>query len=464
MSGFTMAYNPVLRDKTLSLTAKGLYLVISSFIGMPRWSLTKGTLAKYCESRYALEKAWRELQAAGYLKHRFFQFNGTGSFVHIYDLLQIPDNTPAYQYINPCDRHNGDCRLVSASDTPRDFTRIPNTVLRSTVLSLAVKGLFSVVSHLANIPNFHLHPDGVKSFCVERLKRFSSVWQHLKISGLLKQHRYPTGEDNSFTYSYDLLNEPDQETPYLTNHHADGSVSSEKTIAEYLQRAKKKLKALRTAVCATKPRRAASNTQASNNPSIATYKAYTPSEAERNDIGERIGRTYLNQSNDSPIATYKAYTPSEAERKSVGEGIGYTSLKQSHDPTLVDLIVDALTVIANAPQLTISKCKIPLAQRAELIRRVTYDEIEHFINTTRINLSRAKHPAAYLRTILYSWLQKQDIQPPECRSGTVEWCNQRQQQMLNKLDQDWLERVQAYRKETRRRRLAEEAELNKGMI
>ena len=431
MSGFTMAYNPVLRDKTLSLTAKGLYLVISSFIGMPRWSLTKGTLAKYCESRYALEKAWRELQAAGYLKHRFFQFNGTGSFVHIYDLLQIPNNVPAYQYINPCDRHNGDCRLVSASDTPRDFTRIPNTVLRSTVLSLAVKGLFSVVSHLANIPNFHLHPDGVKSFCVERLKRFSSVWQHLKISGLLKQHRYPTGENNSFTYSYDLLNEPDQETPYLTNHHADGSVSSEKTIAEYLQRAKKKLKSLRTAVCATKPRRAASNTKASNNPSIGAYKAYTPSEAERNDIGERIGRTYL---------------------------------KQNHDPALVDLIVDALAVIANAPQLTISKSKIPLAQRAELVGRVSYSEMAHFINTTRINLSRAKNPAAYLRTILYAWLQKQNVQPPEYRSGTIEWYNQRQQQMLNKSEFNWLEREQAYRIETRRRRLAEEAELNKGMI
>lgn len=440
MSGFTMAYNPVLRDKTLSLTAKGLYLVISSFIGMPRWSLTKGTLAKYCESRYALEKAWRELQDSGYLKHRFFQFNGTGSFVHIYDLLQIPNDAPAYQYINPCDRHNGDCRLVSASDTPRDFTRIPNTVLRSTVLSLAVKGLFSVVSHLANIPNFHLHPDGVKSFCVERLKRFSSVWQHLKISGLLKQHRYPTGEDNSFTYSYDLLNEPDQETPYLTNHHADGSVSSEKTIAEYLQRTRKKLKSLRTAVCAAKPRRVASNDS-----SIATYRAYTPFKAKRNGISERIGRTYLNQSNDSPIATYRAYTPSEAERNDIGERIGRTYLKQNHDPALVDLIVDALAVIANAPQLTISKSKIPLAQRTELIGRVTYDEIEHFINTTRINLSRAKNPAAYLRTILYSWLQKQDIQP---------------QKMLSDWEIDWLERVH----EVRKRRLAEEAELKKGMI
>lgn len=431
MSGFTMAYNPILRDKTLSLTAKGLYLVISSFIGMPHWSLTKGTLAKYCESRYALEKAWRELQAAGYLKHRFFQFNGTGSFIHIYDLLQIPDNTPAYQYINPCDRHNGDCRLVTASDTPRDFTRIPNTVLRSTVIPLAVRGLFAVVSHLANIPNFHVHPEGVKSFCVERLKRFSSVWQHLKISGLLKQHRYPTGEDNGFTYSYDLLNEPDQETPYLINHHADGSVSSEKTITDYLQRTQKKLKALRTAVCAAKPRKVASNVKVSNDTSLATNSAYTPSEAERNNIGERIGRTYLNQ---------------------------------RHDPALVDLIVDALTVIANAPQLTISKREIPLEQRAKLVGRVSYSEMAHFINTTRINLSRAKNPTAYLRTILYSWLRKQDLQPPECRPGTFEWCNQRQQQMLSKSDLDWLERVQAYRKETRRRRLAEEAEQNKGMI
>lgn len=432
MSGFTMAYNPILRDKTLSLTAKGLYLVITSFIGMPRWNLTKGTLAKYCESRYALEKAWRELQAAGYLKHRFFQFNGTGSFIHIYDLLQIPDNTPAYQYINPCDRNNGDCRLVSANDTPRDFTRIPNTVLQSTVLPLAVKGLFAVVSHLANIPNFHLHPEGVKSFCVERLKRFSSVWQHLKISGLLKQHRYPTGEYNGFTYSYDLLNEPDQEIPYLINHHADGSVSSEKTIAEYLQRAQKKLKSLRTTVCAAKPRKAAPNTKANN---------YTPS------------------------TTNSAYTPSEAERKSVGELIGYTYLNQSHDPTLVDLIVDSLTVIANAPQLTISKREIPLAQRAELIRRVSYSEIAHFINTAHINLSRAKNPAAYLRTILYSWLQKQDIQPPECCSDTVEWFNQRQQQMPNKSELSWLaQREQEYRIETRMRRLAEEAKLNKGII
>ena len=137
-AGFTMAFNQILRDKNLSLSAKGLYLVIASFTGMPDWSLTKGQLARYCESSYALEKAWRGLQTAGYLKHRFFQVKGSGAFVHVYDLLQSPDDTPAYRYSSPSERPNGDCRIVLSSDTPRDFTRIPNTVLRSTVIPLAV--------------------------------------------------------------------------------------------------------------------------------------------------------------------------------------------------------------------------------------------------------------------------------------------------------------------------------------
>ena len=47
-TGFTIGYNCILRDKSLSLTAKGLYLVISSYVGMPDWALTKRELAKVC--------------------------------------------------------------------------------------------------------------------------------------------------------------------------------------------------------------------------------------------------------------------------------------------------------------------------------------------------------------------------------------------------------------------------------
>ncbi|MFQ9681944.1 MAG: hypothetical protein ACLRZH_19260 [Ruthenibacterium lactatiformans] len=71
MSGFTMGCNHALRSKELPLAAKGLYLVISSFCGMPGWRLSKSQLVQFCESRYALEKAWHNLLEAGYLKHRF---------------------------------------------------------------------------------------------------------------------------------------------------------------------------------------------------------------------------------------------------------------------------------------------------------------------------------------------------------------------------------------------------------
>lgn len=411
-TGYTMGCNRVLRDNGLPLAAKGLYLIIASYTGMPGWRLTKGRLARYCESRYALEKAWRALQDAGYLKHRFSQYGGGGAFVHEYDLLQEPDNTPAYQYTAPSGRADGDCRLVQSGDTRRDFTRIPNAVLRSTTIPLAVKGLFGVVSHLAGIPAFHLHPEGIRAFCAERIKRFSSVWRALKLSGLLKQHRYPTGEDNGFTYRYDLRQEPDNDTPYLTNYHADGTVSTAVTIAGYLSRARKKLKALRDAASVKKPHSSTSNVNA--------YQ--------------------------SPLTKKSAYAPSEAEREAVRRRIDYPRLQRKYDPALVDLITDALAVLSNAPKLTVSKRDIPQLERAELADSVSYDDISRFISTEKINLINAKNPAAYLRTVLYAWLQKQ------ISARRSDSC-QTPQPPLSEWELHWLKTLQ----ETRKRRLEAEA-------
>ena len=52
-TGFTIGYNCILRDQSLSLATKGLYLVVSSYIGMPEWKLTKNTLNKICGTAYA---------------------------------------------------------------------------------------------------------------------------------------------------------------------------------------------------------------------------------------------------------------------------------------------------------------------------------------------------------------------------------------------------------------------------
>ena len=55
-TGFTIGYNCILRDQSLSLATKGLYLVVSSYIGMPEWKLTKNTLNKICGTAYAVER------------------------------------------------------------------------------------------------------------------------------------------------------------------------------------------------------------------------------------------------------------------------------------------------------------------------------------------------------------------------------------------------------------------------
>ena len=365
----------------------------------------KSQLVQFCESRYALEKAWHNLLEAGYLKHRFFQMDRSGAFVHTYDLLQIPEGSPAYQYTAQSGRANGDCRFITGGDTMRDFTRIPNAVLRSKTIPLAVKGLFGVVSHLTLIPHFHLNPDGVRAFCAERLKRFSSVWRALKISGLLKQHRYPTGQEDGFSYQYELLAEPDRETPYLTNHHADGTVSTAKTIAEYLSHAGKKLRALRPFGVKT------ARTRSSNAAASVPAKAAKP-----------------------------PYTPSQAEIEAVRQRIDAGRLKWQYDAGLVDMATGALAEIENAPELMISKRTVPLADRAQLASAFTYDDMSSFLRT-KTDLSHAGNPAAYLRTVLFKWMQEHPHTADQPVKPLKDW------------EREWLERV----KEVRRRRLAAEA-------
>lgn len=406
MSGFTMGCSYALRSKGLSLAAKGLYLVISSFCGMPGWRLSKSQLVQFCESRYALEKAWHDLLEAGYLKHRFSQTGNSGAFVHTYDLLQMPEDSPAYQYAAPSGRTGGDCRFHPAGDTMRDFTRIPNAVLRSKTIPLAVKGLFGVVLHLTQIPHFHLNPEGVRAFCAERLKRFSSVWRALKLSGLLKQHRYPTGPEDGFSYQYELLAEPDKETPYLTNHHADGTVSTAKTIAEYLSHARKKLRALRRAC--TQPAHTRGSNAAASIPAKTSKTPYAPSQAEIEAVRRRI----------------------DADR-----------LEWQYDAGLVGMAAGALAEIENAPELTVSKRSVPLAERAPLASGCTYADMASFLST-KIDLSRAGNPAAYLRAVLLKWMQERASAEKQRAKPLSDW------------EQEWLERI----KDVRRRRLAAEAE------
>lgn len=97
--GFTMASNVAIRDRGLSLRAKGLYTVIMSYITNPEIILTKDFLKKIgVEGKKAFEATWLELKNAGYLKVYMQPSPVTGAWTSQYDLLDEPVKDGAHSY------------------------------------------------------------------------------------------------------------------------------------------------------------------------------------------------------------------------------------------------------------------------------------------------------------------------------------------------------------------------------
>ena len=352
-AGYTTIYNEVLRDRTLSLEAKGLFAVIKSFVGLPDFALSKRRLGYACsDSGYLLNAAWKELKQRGYLQHYFSQ-SENGAFCHVYNLMQHPSEPVDFVYSPSIDRPNGDVACISGAQ--RDYTNISTAVLRDKTISLASKGLFALVSHLMKIPDFVLRPEGIRSFCMEKVKHFSTLWKRFKISGLLKQHRHPAGEENRWTYEYEICETPDLETPYLTNHHVDGSVSTIATIGDFLEKLKKRVSHIRK------------NAHAKKKPRAVRRK----------------------------------------ERKQLEQQLNADALRKRFGNDLTGTVVTAVYNIKHAQRLFIKGAEITQERRETVTQMISPESVERFLDSTALDLSRIENPAAYLQTALFAFLEKQ---------------------------------------------------------
>lgn len=86
---FSQVSNQALRDKALSLRAKGLYALIQSYITIPDFVLYKQTLINMgLEGKDAFESAWKELKNRGYLVQKRGK-NSEGKFIYEYELLDF---------------------------------------------------------------------------------------------------------------------------------------------------------------------------------------------------------------------------------------------------------------------------------------------------------------------------------------------------------------------------------------
>lgn len=240
MSGYTLVPNTPMIDKNLSLYAKGLYACISSFAGLPQFKMSIARLVRACaDSVYSVRKALRELQSSGYLQ-RYCSTDTHGNFVCAYDMYDTARTTNGdVVFIHQSNRPNGDIQLLR--ETKGNFTAVPSSILRDPRIPLRAKALYSVTKFLFGIPNFEFSVGAIAAYCKEGAKALRSAWQTLKLTGLLKQHRYPTGRNNAFRYTYDLLESSDMDSPYFTTHRADGSSVAGHTIRGYVDRRKSKI-------------------------------------------------------------------------------------------------------------------------------------------------------------------------------------------------------------------------------
>lgn len=91
----------VAKDKEISLKAKGLYLLIQSYITIPNFKLYKSYLMSVCvEGQCSFDSAWNELKEKGYLKIYKIAKSDSKGFYYEYELLDAAEpDTPALIFI-----------------------------------------------------------------------------------------------------------------------------------------------------------------------------------------------------------------------------------------------------------------------------------------------------------------------------------------------------------------------------
>lgn len=109
-----------------------------------------------------------------------------------------------------------------------NFSAVSNMALQDERLSLKAKGLYSLIQCYNGKPNYRLYKRNLLKLCKEGSKAFDSAWKELKDTGYLKIYRIPSGDNDRFKYEYDLLDEPDPNTPSLINLNKKGEAITPK--------------------------------------------------------------------------------------------------------------------------------------------------------------------------------------------------------------------------------------------
>ena len=118
------------------------------------------------------------------------------------------------------------------------FSQIPTSLIRDTKISRKAKGLYCEIFSYITIPNFELKKSYLINNGVEGETAFETIWKELKTAGYLKQYRFCVNENGKtkFVYKYDLLDNPDPDSPYLINIKLDGTIGKTSGVSKDMKK------------------------------------------------------------------------------------------------------------------------------------------------------------------------------------------------------------------------------------
>lgn len=126
---FSQVSNHALRDKELTLQAKGLYSLIQSYITIENFVLYKDMLIRQSNvGKHAFNTSWKELKDKGYLLQERHS-DGGGKFYYVYELVDKPlkntEVSPCTDFPcmdEPCTDNWGDSNNTNSNNTDLNNT------------------------------------------------------------------------------------------------------------------------------------------------------------------------------------------------------------------------------------------------------------------------------------------------------------------------------------------------------
>lgn len=117
------------------------------------------------------------------------------------------------------------CSNGSYTAPTQNFTQVSNQILRDSSISLAAKGLYSLILSFMTIPEFVLYKNYMMKQCAEGRTAFGSAWKELQDAGYLS-HTQQRQADGTFAYCWSLTCEQQD----ASTHHSTPSQPADPTI------------------------------------------------------------------------------------------------------------------------------------------------------------------------------------------------------------------------------------------